>query len=292
VGFTRAPDAGYTDLLKAAGHNVTRFQSRDDADVSSLADADLIIISRSVASGHYQQAGETAAWNGLNKPVMIMGGYILRSSRLGFTTGSTIPDTAGTVHLTVNDPSHPIFAGVALDANNTMVNSYGHIVDFNGTAQRGISVNTDPIAGGGTVLAVIGTAGDPATGGMIIGEWSSGGTLANGSADVLGGPRLVFLSGSREQGITSEGAGIYDLDPDGEQLFLNAVAYMSSLGTPTGPAFTAISQSGGMVTFEWSGGGSLERADSVSGPWTAVPNASSPFTTPASGASGFFRLRQ
>ena len=46
-------------------------------------------------------------------------------------------------------------------------------------------------------------------------------------ADILGGHRLVFLTGSREHAsLTSEGAGVYDLTPDGAQMFLNAVNYM------------------------------------------------------------------
>src|SRR5262245_31493868 len=78
AGFTNAPDKGYTDLLRANGHTVTRVVSADNLDVSVLNSADLVIISRSVASGHYAQGNEATAWNGLNKPVIILGGYIIR----------------------------------------------------------------------------------------------------------------------------------------------------------------------------------------------------------------------
>ena len=44
--------------------------------------------------------------------------------------------------------------------------------------------------------------------------------------DVQAGRRLVFLSGSRENGVTSEVAGIYDLSPIGANMFLNAVNYL------------------------------------------------------------------
>ena len=46
--------------------------------------------------------------------------------------------------------------------------------------------------------------------------------------DVLGGPRLVFLTGSREpDGVTGgQAAALYDLYDDGTLMFLNAVAYM------------------------------------------------------------------
>ncbi len=291
AGFTKAPDVGYTDLLKANGYQVTRFKSVDSANVSSLSSADLVIISRSVASGHYQQADETATWNGLGKPLIVMGGYIMRNSRLGFTTGATIPDTSGTISLKINDPAHPIFAGVALGADNVMANPYAKLVTYAGGVQRGISVNTDPVAGSGKILATVGTAGDAANGGLVIGEWTAGAVMGDAAKDVLGGPRLVFLSGSREQVITSEGAGIFDLDPDGAKLFLNAVAYMANKVVAEPLVFSSIVLSGNNLTLTWKGGGTLEQAVSVTGPWTQVSGAS-PHTVPSSGAGAFFRLRR
>lgn len=299
VGLTEASDRAYTDLLKANGYNVTRFLTANDVDVTTLPPADLIIISRAVSSAHFQQANETAAWNGISKPVMILGGYILRNNRLGFTTGGTMVDTVGDIKLTVTDPSHPIFAGVSLDANNTMANVFAGIESFLGQdpplVQRGISVNNNPVAGNGMVLATVATADDPTVGGMIIGEWKAGSVMSNGSADVLGGSRLVFLTGSREaSGFTGgNAAGFYDLEADGEKMFLNAVAYMSGLGTAGGgPSFSGITLSGGNLAIQWSGGGTLETATSITGPWAAVAGASSPHTAPASGAGAFFRVRQ
>jgi hypothetical protein len=160
--------------------------------------------------------------------MIITGGYVLRNNRLGLTTGTTIPDTVGPVNLAVNNPSHPIFAGVALDASNTTVNPYAGIVTFSGSLQRGVSVNTNPVAGGGTVLATVGTAGDPAFGGTVIAEWPAGATLGNSPPDMLGGRRLVFLTGSRETaGVSSETAGLLDLTADGQRMFVNAVNYMA-----------------------------------------------------------------
>lgn len=235
AGFSEAPDAGYTQLLTANGHTVTRVITSGNPDVTLLNSADLVIISRSVGSGGYQNDAQTAAWNGITAPTMILGGYVLRGSRLGFTTGETIPDTVGLISLNAVDPSHPIFQGIALDSGNTMLNPYAGIitatVNAESKVQRGISVNTDSLAGGGTVLARVGTAGDPTLGGMVIGEWQAGAILNTG--DILGGHRLIFLTGSREHlgAPTSEIAGIYDLTPDGAAMFLNAVDYMT--GGPT-----------------------------------------------------------
>ena len=127
--------------------------------INALNTDDLVIISRSVFSGHYEVAAETLAWNSLiTKPMMILGGYVLRDNRLGFVTGNTIPDTTSTIRLEVLQPAHPIFAGISLDANNVMVNSYAQMVSVlvpawgTNLAQRGISVVTDPLDGGGNPL--------------------------------------------------------------------------------------------------------------------------------------------
>lgn len=61
LGFTNAPDAPYTQLLRNNGHTVTRVATFDNATVESvgfLNQYDLVIISRSVPSGHYETATE------------------------------------------------------------------------------------------------------------------------------------------------------------------------------------------------------------------------------------------
>ncbi|MEX2141306.1 MAG: hypothetical protein WD894_18720 [Pirellulales bacterium] len=242
---TVAPDKAYTDLLMASGHTVTRFLTMDTPDTAALNSFDLVIISRSVNSGHYETDAETARWAGITAPVMILGGYTLRANRLGFTTGNTIPDSTGPISLTVNDPGHPIFAGIPLDATNTMVNPYADIVTFGGDVQRGVSVNTNPVAGGGTVLATVGTAGDPTFGGMIIGQWGPGAMMGNSPPDTLAGHRLVFLTGTREAaGDSSETAGLFDLSPNGQTMFVNAANFMIAIPEPSTFALCGIALAG------------------------------------------------
>ena len=261
VGFTQAPDIGYTTLLTGAGYNVTRIVTADNFDVSSLYAYDLVIIGRSVPSGHYQQANETAAWNGFTGKLIDMGGYTMRASRLGWTTGDTIPDTSGSVTL---KPAglHPIFQGIPVDgATGNMFNPFATAVTYmaNGTSvnARGISVNTNPLEGGGQVLATVGTPGDPAFGGALIALWGPdwnnptadpqlGVTKVNGGTDVLGGWRMAFLSGAREaSGVSSETAGVYDLTPDGAKLFLNSVNYF--LTVVPEPSSVALFAFGGLA---------------------------------------------
>jgi len=235
VGFTEASDKGYTDLLSANGYDVERYITSSSPDPNVLNAADLVIIGRAVSSGGYSNDGATA-WNNISAPMIIMGGYVLRSSRMGYTTGTDMPDTTGDIMLTVTDPTHPIFAGIPL-TDGTMDNLYAGgavVLPTDGvTVSRGISINNNPADDEGTILATIAEASADMgpVGGMVIAEWPAGATLehAGGAgADVLAGPRLVFLSGSREpDGVTGgDAAGLYDLYPDGEQMFLNAVDYM------------------------------------------------------------------
>ena len=59
------------------------------------------------------------------------------------------------------------------------------------------------------------------------------------------------------------------------------------------PKITSITKvAGGNVTITWTGGGTLEAAASVTGPWQAVTGASSPYTFAPSQAQLFGRIRQ
>lgn len=62
---------------------------------------------------------------------------------------------------------------------------------------------------------------------------------------------------------------------------------------PAVPEFTRLTTGDNQaLTLEWTGGGTLQRAGAVTGPWGDVAGATSPHTTQSSGAAGFFRLRR
>jgi hypothetical protein len=106
-----------------------------------------------------------------------------------------------------------------------MMNTFADVVVFDGATQRGLSVNMNNIVGG-TLIGSITADGTGTAGGPVIAEWATGATLNNG--DVLAGPRMAFLSGSREaDGVSSQTAGFIDLSADGSQMFLNAVGHMA-----------------------------------------------------------------
>jgi hypothetical protein len=270
-GFTEAPDKAYTDLLIANGYDVARYVTTKTPDVNMLNAADLVIISRSVDSGNYSTTGATA-WNGVSAPMIITGGYPLRNVRMGYTAGGTMVDTTGDIRLTVSDPNHPIFAGIAL-TNGTMDNPYAGVVVYptdGTTLARGISINTDAPNAAGTILATIAGPADPndpndpitgPIGGMVIAEWPARVTKlthdGGAGTDILGGPRLVFLTGSREaNGINSQTAGLYDLSEDGAKMFLNAVAYMLTPKPVVIPVENASFEQPGTVKIKgWNGEG-------------------------------------
>jgi hypothetical protein len=56
------------------------------------------------------------------------------------------------------------------------------------------------------------------------------------------------------------------------------------------PGQMTITLSGGNVTINWEGDGTLQSSTSVLGPWTAVAGAAKPYSTPASGAAMYFRV--
>jgi hypothetical protein len=60
----------------------------------------------------------------------------------------------------------------------------------------------------------------------------------------------------------------------------------------TTPLRLAITQAGGTLTISWPGGGLLQKAASVLGPWVNVQNVTSPYTVPLSGPAAFFRVVQ
>ncbi|MEN6427483.1 MAG: PA14 domain-containing protein [Phycisphaerales bacterium] len=231
VGLTQAADIGYTDLLKAEGYDVVRYLQTGTPDLSIVNAADLVMISRSVASGSFQNAAATT-WNGATVPMIVLNGYASRSSRMGYYTGTNIPDITGDIKLAVADPTHAIFAGISL-TDGVMDNPYAGLAVYptDGTNAAGISVVTNPIGEGGTVLATLAEAsGSVTAGSVIIAEWPAGATLTHdggAGTDTLAAPRLLFLTGSRENNSkSSETAGMFDLYEDGAQMFLNAVAYM------------------------------------------------------------------
>lgn len=97
----------------------------------------------------------------------------------------------------------------------------------------------------------------------------------------------MFLTGSREaSGLTSQGAGIFDMVGDGEQLLLNAVAYMLIPKTKM-----SVALQDGKVVISWEPAiGTLEKSNDLR-TWMPVEGATSPVTISLDASPAFYRVR-
>ncbi len=209
-------DQGWIDVLEANGYTVdTSFRNQeartlDDTKIAAMNAADLIIVSRNSNSGDYAtDAAEVTQWNSITTPLMLQAMHIIRNSRWMWVDTTTLPNLSDS-SIDIVEPSHPIFAGVP-DGAQLLDGDVGP------TTFVGISD-----MGNGTLLAQV--AGEVDT--SWIAEWQPGVEFYPGAGQFAGGPRMMFCAGTQEAAPTT-GRGVYNLTPDGEILFLNAVRYLT-----------------------------------------------------------------
>jgi len=151
---------------------------------------------------------EISQWNSITTPIIQSSTHLIRSSRWLWFDTTTLP-TLSDVVVDISVPSHPIFAGVSSPVQITDgVVGPSSFADITGVG-----------AGNGTLLANV-------TGGEVawIVEWEEGIEYYPGSGQIAGGARMFFAAGTQEgDGI---GRGEYNLTPEGEKVFFNAVRYM------------------------------------------------------------------
>ena len=205
-------DQAWVDMLEAQGYTVDYtpgWEDLDDDKITALNAADLLIISRNSNSGDYDDdATEITEWSSITTPIIQISTHLIRSSRWLWFNTTTLP-TLSDVVVDISVPSHPIFAGVSSPVQITD----GAVGPSSFADITGVG------AGNGTLLAKV-TDADVA---WIV-EWEEGVEFYPGSGQIAGGPRLFFAGGTQEgDGI---GRGEYNLTPDGEKVFFNAVRYM------------------------------------------------------------------
>ena len=224
-------DAGFVNLLQGAGHTVSRFTIAGPLtaeNVARLNTADLVIVGRASNSGDFDNANGVI-WNEqITAPVINMTAYAARRNRLGWITGDTVPDS-GPTPLVAANPAHPIFDGITFAGDGmTMADNYNVMID-RGTTQLG-----NPPVAGATVIAT-----NPLVPNSIaIAEWPAGTVVTDERTGVppqtLAGYRMFFAGGSREaNGAAVTTAGVLDLTPAGQQLFLNAVNHALTVPEPS-----------------------------------------------------------
>ena len=220
-----ATDQGFVDLLTDAGYEVQReimeSQPLTPEQIDVLESGDLIIVSRSTNSGRYN----TTSWNTVRKPLILMSVYLDRSTRWQWLDTSTQVGQGGAPMFNAVMPDHPIFAGVELDAD-------GNVAPLDGTVGSGhtsLLATTDP--GYGQVIAsVADSVGAPA---IIFWDWLA--DFNDASNQFAAAPRLLFPAGTQEDntGPYPENLqGLYNLTDAGDQMLLNAVAWMLTLEAP------------------------------------------------------------
>jgi hypothetical protein len=175
---------------------------------------DLIIFSRGANSGDFN---DPAGWNQVTKPIIMSNPYLCRTTRLGWLNTSAMIDDGGAPLMYVTFPEHPIFAGVAVDANNE-VDLLDPSVASGNTSFGDV---TDP--GNGILLST--QAGSDI---LWIVEWPEGDFYFADGDQFAMGPRLYFPFCTREAG--DFGWGIFNLNDEGIKIFVNAVNYMLEQG--------------------------------------------------------------
>jgi len=222
-------DEAWVDMLEALGHTVdyngTYWRTLDDDKIAALNAADLVIISRNSNSGDYDDGDEPTQWNSVTTPILNCAAHLIRSSRWRWLDTTTLPNLSDAV-ADILAPDHPIFAGVA---------SPVQVMD------GAVGPSTFPDVadvGNGTLLAQT-TDGLP----WIV-VWEPGVEFYPGSGEIAGGPRMIFPAGTQESGGVI-GRGEYNLTPEGEIIFLNAVNEMLTPSPLQKWAATAVSSSPG-----------------------------------------------
>jgi hypothetical protein len=161
------------------------------------------VFSRKTTSGAFN----TAEWDDVTSPMIVMTPYITRSSHWGWFGGTGLIDDTP-AQMVVADPAHPLFTGVTV--------TDGFTEAWHLPVDRGTTFSLDPVDFGGTLLATT------ANGATAAAEWPAGAVAA--------GRRLLLCLGSREaNGAAIDTAGKINLTPLGEQILVNAAVHFAPI---------------------------------------------------------------
>jgi hypothetical protein len=209
-------DQGWIDFLSAQGYNVDYrmgpapgngfWRTLDQSKIDALNAADLVIVSRNLNSGDYNNGNERDQWNGVTTPLIGLAMHPLRSSHWKWFNTTTI-NTAVPMMQPV-DVNSPIFKDITRDAN-------GQISVLGPT--MGSSFPGTQSAGNGVVLATRADTGD-----VWIASWAAGTEFYAGAGQIPAGPR-VFFAGALQETVPTVGRGEFNLTDSGQALFLNVV---------------------------------------------------------------------
>lgn len=214
-------DLGLEEFLQAQGHQVDvrrgNWTALDAAKIAELNAADLIVFSRSVSSGNYDDStAEIADWNGLKPPMILVHSYMARGTTSNYRwywLNSAAINNLTAPMMQVVEPTHRIFKGVSLNASNQV----DAVDGTTGTGQTSFNGTVD--VGSGKLLAKTATG----TNAWIV-EWEPGTPYYAGSPGTPGGKRLLFACCTQESGATVQGG--FNLTENGKKIMANAIKYL------------------------------------------------------------------
>ena len=155
----------------------------------------------------------------MKTPMILLNAYMARSNRWLWINATDIGARQAYFMAKAVDPMHAIFEGVTLDDD-------GQVVWLDSAIAPGFSTYISTAnAGNGHVIAA-----RPDNNDVLIVEWAAGTPFYAGSTQTPADKRMFFSAGTEQASGTNVGYGVYDLTAEGQEMFLNAVAYM--LGQP------------------------------------------------------------
>jgi hypothetical protein len=233
-------DQKFVDVLETAGYIVDRANdtmagaalTTEQLDI--LESYDLIIVSRSTTSGSYN---DPLGWNSVAKPLICTTSYLSRLARWNWIGSDAMIGTqnagnSGCPPFHAEIPDHPIFTGVTLDPDNLVYALDGSVGSGNTSLHNWADAGDDGVI----IATTVSDSADAVEGAVAIAYWPVDAPFYADTDQFAGAPRLLFQCGAREStvGNLAHGQGMYNLTPDGEKMFLNAVAWM--LGKEVGVA--------------------------------------------------------
>jgi len=214
-------DQAWIDFLTEQGYNVDYrmgpafgngfWRTLDAAKIEALNAADLVIVSRNMNSGEYNNGNERDQWNSVKTPLILMSPHVARSSHWKWYNSTSIPN-GGRLMQPVN-AKHAAFTGVTVDEKGQIA----AIADARQFQILGVQT-----VGNGTVIAK-----DAANGNAWIALWPAGVEFYAGAGQSASGPRVFFGAGTQEVAATATapavGRGELNLTDSGKAVFLNVL---------------------------------------------------------------------
>ncbi len=190
-------------------------------------------------------------------------------------------------------PTNLCFWVVALDSNGVQCCAIRHCVDRT-AGPRLVSAVPDCVSN--KITVTFSEPLDPATvlaiPNFIVDDMTQLNSLIYSS--VTFGPDLktvcIFTSGPLHAGSNYRLTVNNVRDTCGNLIAPNSQVNFNCPGCVSGPSSMTIKLVSGEIVITWTGDGHLECASTVTGPWLPVPGATSPYTTPISGAKQFYRV--